>query len=57
MVKMSIKINVAFAYCTFCCFQYSLQSTLKLVLVLFTINAWIAIKKLLLDMIVYQTRI
>ena len=50
-VKMSIKTNVVLAHCTLCCFQYSLQSTLELVLILFTINTWIAIKKLLLDMI------
>ena len=27
---MSIKINVVLAYCTLCCFQYFLQSTLEL---------------------------
>ena len=37
-VKMSIKTNVVLAHCTLCCFQYSLQSKLELVLILFTIN-------------------
>ena len=29
---------------TLCCFQYSLQSTLELVLIVFTTNTWIVIK-------------
>ena len=32
------KKNVLLAYCTLCCVQYSLQSTLELVLILFTTN-------------------
>ena len=36
--KNEHKINVVLAYCTLSCFQYSLQSTLELVLILFTIN-------------------
>ena len=47
---MSIKINVVLAHCTLCCFQY-LQSKLELVLILFTTNTLIVIKKLVLDTI------
>ena len=31
-----IKINAVLAYCTLCCFQYSLQLMLELLLILFT---------------------
>ena len=48
---LSIKINVVLAYCTLRCFQYSLQSTLELVLILFTTNTRNIIKKMFLDMI------
>ena len=50
---MDIKINIVLGYCTFSCFQYSLQSTLELVLILFTTNTLIMIKKLFLDMIMF----
>ena len=36
--EKSININVALACCTLCCFQYFLQLTLELVLILFTTN-------------------
>ena len=45
--------NIIFAYCTWCCFQYSLQSTLEQVLILFTINTTIVIKKMSLQMIMF----
>ena len=38
IVKMSIQINVVLAYCILFCFQCSLQSTLELLLILFTTN-------------------
>ena len=38
-------------HCILCSFQYYLQSTLELVLILFTTNTLIVIKKLHLDMI------
>ena len=38
--------------CTLPYFQQSLQSTLELLLILFTTNTWIVIKKTFLDMII-----
>ena len=35
---VQITINVVLAYCTLCYFQYSLQSALELVFILFTVN-------------------
>ena len=46
-----MKINVVLAYCRLYYFQYFLQSILELLLILFTINTWIAIKKMFLNMI------
>ena len=48
---VKIRINIILAYCTLCYFKYSLQSILELLLILFTINTWIVIKKVLLNMI------
>ena len=44
------------AYCTLCCFQCFLQLMLELVLILFTTNTWIVIKKLFLNMIMFIMR-
>ena len=49
--------NVILAYCTLYCFQYSLQLMLELLPILFTTNTWSRIKKMFLNMIVYQTTI
>ena len=51
IVKMSIQINVVLAYCILFCFQCSLQSTLELLLILFTTNTWTVMKKMLQNMI------
>ena len=36
--KILIKMKIILAYYKLCCFQYSLQSTLELLLILFTIS-------------------
>ena len=46
-----MKVNVVLASCTLLYFQYSLQSTLELLHIMFTINTWIIIKKIFLNMI------
>ena len=43
---LDIKINAVLACCALCCFQYYLQPTLELLLILFTMNTWIVIKKM-----------
>ena len=50
-VKISEHKNVVLAYCILCYFQWSLQSTLELMLILFTKNTWTVIKKMFLNMI------
>ena len=45
---VKIRINAVLAYCTLCCFQYYLMQ--KLLLILFTTDTWIIIKKMLLNM-------
>ena len=49
--EKSVKINVILAQCILCYFGYSLQLMLEFVLILFTINTWIVIKKMFLNMI------
>ena len=47
-----MKTNVVLAYCALYCFQYSLQPTLELLLILFTTNTSTIIKKIFLNMII-----
>ena len=49
---MKISINAVLAYCTLFYYQWFLQKTLELVLISFTTNTWIMIKKLVLNMII-----
>ena len=57
--KMSIKINAVLVQCTLCYFHYFSQLTLVLLLILFTTNTWIVMKKMFLNMImsIKQTNI
>ena len=47
-----MKINVGLVNCTLCCFQFSSQLMLELLTILLTINTWIIIKKMFLNMII-----
>ena len=49
--KNEEKINAILAHCTLYCFQYYLQSVSGLLLILFTVNTWVIIKKRFLNMI------
>ena len=50
---VKVKINAILAYCTLYYFQYSIQSISELLLILFTVNTWIVIKKMFLNMIMF----